>query len=580
MPLTRRTLMIAALAVPPARAFAQPATPVDVDSALADHVAWVVSLFAGGAADITAGDVEARFDENFLTLVPPDEFIATIQQLAGELGPIELVEDQSTEPGEFIGLYRSESGDGVMISIAADPATGLISGFFITPMPLPTAASPAASPAATPVASAAVQLDAGEQAALYTDILAAIRQVGEPAVDAVLAGDDDALEPLLSDDVAAALGSTPISAVIASYTSRQVAMTFAEADAHFFGQWSDDRIAGVMMQNGAPFPFQLTAGAPQQGDLPEGQWAGELATLGLDIAVTFGANPQGNLTAALTIPQQRIEDVELTDVRYRADQPVGDQAEERVFAPGGLNDGYTADFAWGEVLLRVIVGVDVDAGKASALRVLPAVPVPPDDGVPETLVAERLPFDGTWWVFWGGESELQNYHVAAPAQRYASDIVIWKDGATYQNDGATNADHWAWGQPVLAPVGGEVVRALNDEEDLPPGTNAQDRLGARDPGGNHVVIRVTDAEYVIIAHMQQGSVVVRQGDKVNAGDMLGLCGNSGNTSEPHIHIHAQATPMIEDSQAQGIPLRFADILVDGEPEKDALPVQGNFVANP
>src|SRR5690606_35374616 len=117
MPLTRRTLLIAALIAPPARALAQPATPADLDATLADHVAWVVSLFDGGAADLTPADVEGRFDENFRELVPPEELIATIQQLAGQLGPIELVEDQSTDPGEFVGMFRSESGDGVLISI-------------------------------------------------------------------------------------------------------------------------------------------------------------------------------------------------------------------------------------------------------------------------------------------------------------------------------------------------------------------------------------------------------------------------------------------------------------------------------
>jgi hypothetical protein len=149
MPLTRRTLLLAALIAPPARAAAQPATPVDLDATLAGHVAWVVSLFDGGAADLTPAEVEARFDANFRSLVPPAELIATIQQLADQLGPLELIEDQSSAPGEFVGIYRAESGDGVMISIALDPKTGLISGFFITP---------AASPVASPVASRAARL--------------------------------------------------------------------------------------------------------------------------------------------------------------------------------------------------------------------------------------------------------------------------------------------------------------------------------------------------------------------------------------------------------------------------------------
>lgn len=161
MPLTRRTLLLAALIAPPARAAAQPATPVDLDATLADHVAWVVSLFDGRAADLTPAEVETRFDANFRSLVPPTELITTIQQLAGQMGPLELVEDQSTAPGEFIGVFRAASGDGVMISIAVDPKTGLISGFFITPASLPRDATSAASPAASPVASPAARLGTG-----------------------------------------------------------------------------------------------------------------------------------------------------------------------------------------------------------------------------------------------------------------------------------------------------------------------------------------------------------------------------------------------------------------------------------
>ena len=109
MPLTRRTLLFAALAIPPARAVAQPATPVDLDAMMADHVAWVVSLFDGGAADLTPADVEARFDDNFRSLVPPEELIATIRQLAGQLGPIELVEAGcATDPS---GQATGHEGD-------------------------------------------------------------------------------------------------------------------------------------------------------------------------------------------------------------------------------------------------------------------------------------------------------------------------------------------------------------------------------------------------------------------------------------------------------------------------------------
>lgn len=139
---------------------AQPATPVAAEAAVADHLAWVLTLFEGAAETLTEAEVEARFAPLFLAVVPADELIATVGQLAELLGPLELLEDRSTSPGEFIGVFRSASGEGVMISFAIDPATGLIAGFFITPAPLPSAnpsASPAASPVATPSASPAAR---------------------------------------------------------------------------------------------------------------------------------------------------------------------------------------------------------------------------------------------------------------------------------------------------------------------------------------------------------------------------------------------------------------------------------------
>jgi hypothetical protein len=581
MPLSRRTLLLAALIAPPARAAAQPATPADLDAAMDDHVAWVLSLFAGGADDLTPADVEARFDGNFRTLVPPEEFIATTRQLADQFGPLTLVEDRSSSPGEFVGLYRSESGVGVMISIAVDPATGLIAGFFITPAALPggtPAASPAMGPAASPVAAGPVIDDPDAQIAAYQALVGQVRAIGEPAVDAIVAGDEGALTPLLSPELAASPLHGSIADVIAAHTTRQLRMTFAEVGATFFGQWDDEAISGTMLQNGTPYAFELTAETAQRGDLPDGRWTGSLRT-GLRLDVTFRTGGDGELMATIDIPEQGIADVELSDVRYLAELAVGDLVQDRGFAPGGASTSYTADFGWGDALLRVIVGVNVESGTVSSMQVTPALPTPATEKEPAPLVAERLPFDGLWWVFWGGDTELQNYHVAYPPQRHACDLVIWKDGATYHGDGAKNEDYWAWSQPALAPVDGEVVEAIDGNEDLEPNTNQANPAAAAKPAGNHVVIKASDSEYVLIAHLRHGSVRVQPGDRVSAGDVLGLVGSSGNSSEPHIHIHAQTTQDIADPRAVAIPLRFASIVVDGTQSPDAAPEQGSFIAH-
>ncbi len=378
--------------------------------------------------------------------------------------------------------------------------------------------------------------------------------------------------------MAAALGETSISDVIASYTERQVQMAFAEAGAVFYGQWNGDEISGVMVQGGVPYAFSLTADTPQHGDLPNGRFSGSIPQAGLDIAVEFGTTPMGELTASLDIPAQGVQSVALSDVAYTKSKPVGELVDSRVFAPGGSHNSYTADHAWGDALLRIIVGVEVETGEVTSLQVYPAIPLPPNADAPEAKVTYRLPFDGTWWVFWGGESELRNYHAATPSQRYAYDLVIWKDGATWHGDGRSVEDYWAWGQPVLAPADGVVVDAVRTAEDLPPNAPVSERSTLRNPGGNYVVLQTAESEYVILAHMQQDSVRVQVGDEVRSGDVIGLVGNSGNSSEPHLHIHVQDTPDLLDVRAQGIPLPFDAMVVDGEVRHGVIPEQGSFVA--
>lgn len=97
------------------------------------------------------------------------------------------------------------------------------------------------------------------------------------------------------------------------------------------------------------------------------------------------------------------------------------------------------------------------------------------------------------------------------------------------------------------------------------------------PAGNHVIIQTAADEYLLIAHMQEGSVQVGKDDHVVAGEQLGLVGNSGNTSESHIHIHIQDSSDFFAPSAVGLPLRFSGYLANGESVDPGGPVQGEFV---
>lgn len=190
----------------------------------------------------------------------------------------------------------------------------------------------------------------------------------------------------------------------------------------------------------------------------------------------------------------------------------------------------------------------------------------------ETKTALRLPFEGEWFVVWGGRTVDQNYHAATRDQRFAMDVLIVKDGATHKGDGKALADYWCYGQKALAPAAGTIVWMRDSLPDNAPGQT--DRANAI---GNGVVIDHGNGEYSLLAHLQQKSLRVKVGDRVKSGQMLGLVGNSGNTSEPHIHYHLQDGP--KPFEAEGLPIPFTNIRVNGEPVAKAEVVKGQKVAS-
>ncbi len=121
-----------------------------------------------------------------------------------------------------------------------------------------------------------------------------------------------------------------------------------------------------------------------------------------------------------------------------------------------------------------------------------------------------------------------------------------------------------------------MVTAVDEYPDGTPGSTPTTDPTLH-PAGNHVVIEVGDGEYVLMAHLQPGSVAVSEGQAVQPGDLIGLTGNSGNSSEPHVHIHLQTGPDMFDSATVGLPMTFTDLLVDGEPVESAALEQAQII---
>lgn len=189
----------------------------------------------------------------------------------------------------------------------------------------------------------------------------------------------------------------------------------------------------------------------------------------------------------------------------------------------------------------------------------------------------RLPFarpaqGGAWYVAWGGRTAIENYHVIATDQRFAYDFVVTRGRAVFAGEGARNEDHFCWGEPVMAPAAGRIVTAVGGIPD-------NDRPGIRREGvpapGNHVVIDHGNSEYSLVGHFQAGSLAVREGQNVAAGTLLGRCGNSGNSSVPHVHYHLQTGAAYREGE--GLPAFFNDYVADGASVASGEPVRGQRI---
>ena len=180
--------------------------------------------------------------------------------------------------------------------------------------------------------------------------------------------------------------------------------------------------------------------------------------------------------------------------------------------------------------------------------------------------AKDLPA-GQYW-YHGRSHTFASGHRAAINQRFAEDwgIARW-DGSGWNNlvpggDPTVNADYLIWGKPLYAVADGQVVRCANGFPENPTAGTKQPGVTSDPPtippGGNHIWLRHAPGEWVLYAHMMEGTLRedlcpddpgagehdVVDGPMVSAGEFLGLVGNTGNSTAPHLHIHTQ-TPGFE-----------------------------------
>jgi hypothetical protein len=203
-------------------------------------------------------------------------------------------------------------------------------------------------------------------------------------------------------------------------------------------------------------------------------------------------------------------------------------------------------------------------------------------------VRVRLPVTGRWVALNSPANRVPSHGLHAYGQTYALDLVhepvdrprpAFGSGSGFRPP----AEFPAFGQPVLAPAGGVVVRVRDRARDhrsrnswlglgylLVEGA-IRELLGAGRVLGNHIVLDLGDGVYAALAHLRRDSARVAAGDTVHAGQHIADCGNSGNSTEPHLHLQLMDHPRV--AVAAGLPVEFGHFEVGGQ-RRSGIPRNG------
>jgi hypothetical protein len=226
--------------------------------------------------------------------------------------------------------------------------------------------------------------------------------------------------------------------------------------------------------------------------------------------------------------------------------------------------------AKGQVGTVIIIDENGDT-LAFTVRPLPSPPEGHNAGYKDSTKL-KLPFSGQWLVYQGGHDVFNNGYQMTEDQRFAMDFVLLKNGSPFEGDASTNEQYYCFGQPVLAPADGTVVRTVNGIGDNAPGKPSQDA-----PNGNMIIISHGNNEYSVLTNLKQNSVKLKHGDTVKQGDQVGECGNSGGSSAPRVHYQFQNSAGFP--RVDSLPAQFVDYVGDGKPVAVGEVVKGQMVSN-
>ncbi|ACY97771.1 MULTISPECIES: M23 family metallopeptidase [Thermomonospora] len=238
------------------------------------------------------------------------------------------------------------------------------------------------------------------------------------------------------------------------------------------------------------------------------------------------------------------------------------------------------------------------AGLAMILAGLTLV-LMPGGAVRRPPIAVRAPVEGRWMAVNSPADRVPSHGTHEFGQSHAIDLIYqpdpdvqWKSVRLWPP--ARRARSFpSYGRPILSPADAVVVRAVDGQRDhwsrnswpglaylflvegIVRGIGAV--ISPRFVLGNHVILKLDEGVYAALAHLRRGSLRVRPGQRVRAGQQIAECGNSGNSAEPHLHFQLMDSP--RTAIAAGLPFAFA-YRIDGTEHYGVPKGRQAFTAGP
>ena len=277
----------------------------------------------------------------------------------------------------------------------------------------------------------------------------------------------------------------------------------------------------------------------------------------------------------------KLEAVSADAAARSLDSAVGAKLEAMLSRPGVTVAEKGRIAPGGEAIAYMWLSVDKPGDVPAALRHRFSVKV---GEYPEELSVETgslavskgtptitSPLRGDHWLAGNGPSNTSGHRRAlipidgraVISQRFAIDWVkLGTEGQTYHGDKLDNKNYYAYGVDALAVADGVVTEVKDGIPENIPGANSRAvPITLETVGGNHVILDIGNGNYAFYAHLQPGSLRVKLGDKVRRGQVVGLVGNSGNSTEPHLHFHIanSSSPL----GSEGLPYALPAFEVEG-----------------